>query len=340
MEQQVSHAALIRGMMKIYPFLAEWYQHRIRFIKQIGEKKYHIIERLASVEEIVRLNQDGYNVYFVVNTSRVVDKESGVGSNYSSDNHIVASDLCFVDFDLKDKAYSSKQEFIELGLPKLSHTPHVVVDSGNGIHAYWQVKSWSLKSEKDRDLFKNIQQRLIKLLNTDKSGCNPSRIMRLPGTYNVKSGWKSRKLCQIVSYSPGQPYSHKKLEKTLPPLPRGRPKSKVKYNGVEISDQLTDRIELLKMFCPQIAKLIRAKRAVGKKSRSEDDFRLGLMLMTAFVPDNEIATVISLNAKAQSYPDKVKRQRYVGRTMEGILAENNVGNSSVKFTTYALHNLI
>lgn len=56
----------------------------------------------------------------------------------------------------------------------------IIVQSGHGWHLYWLVKDCPVER------FKSIQHALAKQFSGDHAVCNPSRLMRLPGTWNCK----------------------------------------------------------------------------------------------------------------------------------------------------------
>jgi hypothetical protein len=122
----------------------------------------------------------------------------------TGDNELRLANItfCFVDFDPKgateEEKESSRNSFLEklygFGLP-----PDVVVDSGNGFHAYWAVEAIHVLRWYDEEphpaikRFRSIQKALGDYFDGDpvcKTG-NP-RLMRIPGTWNVKGGVKKR----------------------------------------------------------------------------------------------------------------------------------------------------
>src|ERR1700733_12566906 len=90
------------------------------------------IEGEFSDAEIHKYNADGYNVYCFVN------HPSSEFSSPISGADIDVFNMCFVDFDLKDQKYPSKDAFIQ-AVGDYGITPSKVIDSGNGVHCYWKV---------------------------------------------------------------------------------------------------------------------------------------------------------------------------------------------------------
>jgi hypothetical protein len=128
-------------------------------------------------EQLSSLNQQGYNVYFFPNhPSKDVYSE---GVRHLSGKHIDVFNFVFVDMDLKDNVYKSKDEFLNT-LAAFPIKPTFVVNSGNGIHAYWSV------SDLTRDTYVFIQLALIQAFKTDESVFTVLQLMRRPGLLNTK----------------------------------------------------------------------------------------------------------------------------------------------------------
>ena len=74
-----------------------------------------------------------------------------------------------------------------------SARPSIIVGSSAGkCHAYWLVQDCPLQQ------FKPLQQALAEKFGSDKNVCDPSRVMRLAGTYNVKIKYAEPTLCKAV----------------------------------------------------------------------------------------------------------------------------------------------
>lgn len=128
-------------------------------------------------EFIQERNQAGYNVYFFPNhPSRDVYAE---GVKSLAGKHIDKFNFLFVDMDLKDKIYATKEEFLQK-IAEFPLKPTMVVNSGNGIHAYWAVEDLT------RETYVFGQLALIRHFKTDESIYTVLQLMRLPGYMNTK----------------------------------------------------------------------------------------------------------------------------------------------------------
>lgn len=128
-------------------------------------------------EFIQEKNQQGYHVYFFPNhPTRDVYAE---GTKFLNGKLIDKFNYVFVDMDLKDKTYASKENFYET-LKKFPIKPTMTVDSGNGVHAYWQVDGLT------RDAYVITQMALLNHFKTDESVWTVLQLMRFPGSFNTK----------------------------------------------------------------------------------------------------------------------------------------------------------
>jgi phage/plasmid-associated DNA primase len=99
------------------------------------------------------------------------------------------------------------EEWKNLGLPE----PTIQVDSGGkSVHNYW-----ILNEPVPPIRWKLIQTRLLDHANADRTLKNPSRVMRLPGTYHVDGTGALGAKCSILNES-GFKYSSEDIEKCLP----------------------------------------------------------------------------------------------------------------------------
>lgn len=89
--------------------------------------------------------------------------------------------VLWLDLDVKNPQGSEKQDVLKR-LEGFVFPPTIIVDSGNGYHAYWALK----ESESDKKLIEQYLRSLADALGADKSCCEVARVLRLPGTLNRK----------------------------------------------------------------------------------------------------------------------------------------------------------
>jgi hypothetical protein len=173
-------------------------QSNPRFVKEIKDHKNTHEGCNFSDEFIKQKNEEGYNIYFFPNHPSKNVYDEGVVA--LSGKHIDVFNYLFVDMDLKDKVYASKEEFLTK-LNQFPLKPSMVVNSGNGIHAYWAV------SDLTRDLYVFSQLCLIRYFNTDESVYTVLQLMRLPGYNNTKKHDNPIAAEILSDYSSGSSYS-------------------------------------------------------------------------------------------------------------------------------------
>ncbi len=166
--------------------------------------KRHVLEGEFTPDELIDHNSQDYNVYYLPNHPSRYDRSKTVdGSQVDTFNYV------FVDFDLKDKQYASKEDFYAHVL-KNGPEPSRMVDSGGGVHVYWRV------SDLDAMSYLRLSRRLMRKFNTDEAVGQIYQLMRLPGTVNTKTQ-NDYKLCEEV-YSTETVYTCEELDRILPPI--------------------------------------------------------------------------------------------------------------------------
>tara|TARA_R110000868_G_C10973188_1_gene771533 strand:+ start:68898 stop:70928 length:2031 start_codon:yes stop_codon:yes gene_type:complete len=147
-----------------------------KFIKEIpgyGD----VIEGCFDNDFISQKNHEGYNTYWFPNrpSENIYTKDI----KFMSGKYVDTFEYVFVDMDLKDEIYASKQAFFEV-LSAFSIKPSMVVNSGNGVHAYWKMSNLS------REEYVLTQMALLHYFKTDPSVWTVLQLMRVPGSLNTK----------------------------------------------------------------------------------------------------------------------------------------------------------
>jgi hypothetical protein len=152
------------------------------------------------IKDVQKLNIN-YHVFFGINP-RPLDRKKK--------QEDIKNIVClWVDLDGKDFK-GGKEEALNK-IKRFSPAPNIIVDSGNGYHSYWVLKEPIINiDDKGRLEFKRILSGIISKLNADSHAVNLDRVMRLPGTFNIK---KEEPLeCQIIKINPCGAYSLKDFE--------------------------------------------------------------------------------------------------------------------------------
>jgi len=172
----------------------------IRFIKKgapSSVSEFFKIEEFndEALSEISKKNIN-HHVYFGVNPRPL---------NKNKKQADIKNITClWVDLDAKD--FGGKKEDALQAISDFTPRPNIIVDSGNGYHCYWLLKDPITDiNDEMRFQFKQVLSGVIKQLNADSHAINLDRVMRLPGTFNIK---KEEPLeCKIVSIHKDKKYS-------------------------------------------------------------------------------------------------------------------------------------
>jgi hypothetical protein len=134
--------------------------------------------------QVEAANKKGANVYFGVCPRR--DRKGDA-------THTIHAPALWVDLDGKKYDAADHQHGKALALERLRRAlpaelqPSILVDSGNGFHCYWHlVEPWEFSENGSRPRFEATLRALAEYLQGDTGVADAARIMRLPGTLNVK----------------------------------------------------------------------------------------------------------------------------------------------------------
>lgn len=270
-----------------------------------------VLEGEFSIEEIQEYNILGYNCYFLPNEPNKYERGTTVDGR-----HIDIFRFCFVDMDLKMGGYDDKQVFISL-LKDAAIIPTAIVDSGNGVHAYWEV------SGLDAMTFLKLQRRLCRTFNTDPAVAKIYQLMRVPETLNVKDE-NDFKLCQVLDSS-GKVYEIDDLNQALPSITfQDEEYCKQHFNktyqiddgSVRIKEELPEKFQLLLTKNREIKRLFFGP----VKDRSVADYRLAHLLYASDLTKDEVRSVLYNSAKAIERAP-IHRYNYANDIAEKIYAE-------------------
>jgi len=273
----------------------------------IAENK-PVLEGEFTNEEIKRHNSNGYSVYYFPNPPGLKH-----GSPVSGGD-ITMFSRCFVDCDLKDGVYVSKEAFYEK-ISEVGIVPSSIVDSGHGVHVYWQVHGLTAMS------YLRFQRRLCRLFNTDEAVSKILQLMRYPGTMNTKK--KPYVEC-VELYSKDVQYTAEDFDKLLPPiLMKDEEYCASHYNRtyglgetIEVSEKLPAKFGQLLRKYPKVKDLFSGM----SDDRSKDDFHLANLLLANDFTKDEAMSVLVNCAKALSRAP-VHRVNYAKNIVDKIWVE-------------------
>jgi hypothetical protein len=237
----------------------------------------------------------------------------------------------WADLDAKDFS-DDVEEGKRLALARLANLPpelqpSVIVDSGNGYHVYWLLKSpVVILTEEDRQAPERIMAGLANTLNGD-SVHDLGRLLRLPGTFNVKEPAKPRP-CVIVKADYDRKFEIEQFEPFAAKSSSIADTDKIVFNAT----LPTITLDALRVS-PKIKTLIEVGDIVGHyPSRSEADAAVAAALVNGKHSDDEIRSVFA-NAQwsaGDRYREPAHGDRYLQRTLakaRAFVADNPLAST-------------
>ncbi len=155
-----------------------------------GGMKFQAKASQLPIEKIESLQSQGYGIYFVVNGGGQTDGlvKNGRAFWYEHDN---------LDKEIQASLWRT------LGLPQ----PTIQIDTGGkSVHSYWV-----LQEPIEPQAWKELQTDLLEFADADRSLKNPSRVMRLAGSYHQATGEQS-----TIILNTGKRYSFDELRVIIP----------------------------------------------------------------------------------------------------------------------------
>lgn len=212
----------------------------------------------------IELNDDGYNVFIGVN---LTDKPMGERERAKKEN-ITIQTAIIADIDYQSAWHVGEEYPADFDTAKsfLPFTPSILVNSGAGLHAYISLKKpLKLDTDSDRekavsrnkDFLQMIKERAGKFSSKVDSVHDLPRILRLPGTYNLKNGRENAPLCKVVEV--GEDYALENLRELIKaPTPVQKTPAKTsntfqKNNYSVVGDKPSEQeraLAMLKTFSP------------------------------------------------------------------------------------------
>lgn len=283
------------------------------------------LQRDCSYEEVISYNEIGYNIYYYPNYPSL--PSSGFVKAYEVDTF----EWVFVDMDLKDGVHATKDDFVGLLLADHSFFPTKIVDTGNGIHAYWRI------TDLDAMAFLRLSRRLCAYFNTDPAVTQLKQLMRVPDTANTKKR-DEFKICETIYTSdPLQTYTCEQFDTYLPAITledeefckNHYAKVHQLQSAIKVDDTLPGK------FCKLLTENEEVKSIWGGNTddRSKGDWRLGHIMLAHGFTKAEAMSVLVNSAKAVSrspthrigYADNIVSKIW---TFEAIVDKDSLDLSS------------
>jgi hypothetical protein len=180
-----------------------------RFIK-VGSKSFATssLYNNETVSKLDEFNNEGYDLYFVVNNGGY------------SDDHITQLNAVFIDLDCgrnPEGNYRSLDEVNGYKERKLKELEQFalpvswIIDTRNGLQCYWLLRTGATIEQ-----FKKCEERLVAYFDADKKAKNPSRLMRVPNYFWCKANEGLEKyFVKIISHNEAS-YGIEEIIRSLP----------------------------------------------------------------------------------------------------------------------------
>ena len=189
----------------------------------------------------------------------------------------------FCDIDFKSTPEPEARALIE----KFPLKPSIVVRSGGGLHVYWVMRE-ALVLEHEAEYALSLLRRLALYLNGDLNSAEPARVLRVPGTMNLKKDYPSPRPVRIEHLDPER-----------------------RYHASEFDDVLPDEVESDR---PGERFILPDEIAEGDPGRNNMLFRFGRSLKCAGLTEGEISDTLQTANAARCRPPLPKR------TVQGIVS--------------------
>lgn len=136
-------------------------------------------------KDLIGAKSKTYGVFFTPNGHG--DIKNPKGTLLRHDGNVTRLNACFADFD-----HGSKER--QLSIIESMPVPYsLLIESKRGFHAYWMLSAPSAPPSAPQpfepetlSLWRRVQTTIATKYGADKNCSNPSRLMRMPGSYHVK----------------------------------------------------------------------------------------------------------------------------------------------------------
>lgn len=268
-----------------------------------------VVEGQFSIDQILDYNEQFYNCYYLPNYPNLYSGGSVDGSQIDTFEYV------FVDMDLKDGTYKSKEEFIDV-IFRDGLEPTRIVDSGNGVHVYWRI------TDLDAMSFLKIQRRLIDKFKTDEAVGQIYQLMRIPGTINTKDPYEFKSCIEL--FKSDKIYNCEDMDDFLPPLSKNDEMYCQQHYNKTYNKQDEDSYRQIMDTIPlKFSNLVRDNAEVrdiwsGKTDdRSKSDFRLAHIMFATGFTKKEAESVLINSGKAVARAPK-HRVSYASNIVDQI----------------------
>jgi len=243
------------------------------------------------------------NIYFGVG----LRKEQAGG-----DDNICHIPAVWAEFDFKD--FGGSKRVAEMAIKKCSLKPSIINLSGNGYHCYWKLDGGLDIIPQNVDYVKKILYGFASAVGGDTKSTNLERILRVPGTQNLKDPNNPKEVLCVYNHS--RVYNIVDFEGFMATAPKKYEAQKVVLGGSlgngppsRLSADL-ERDQWLRMIWD-------GKRVKGDTSRSGNDFALAIRLFNIGYTPKEVGECLLAYEHGKA---PIEQQRYINFTVGRAMA--------------------
>ena len=200
----------------------------------------------SMAREAIWANRQNFHVFFGVNLPGRALSENERAKN----GNIILQTAVIADVDYQSAWHVGNQYSPDFETAKsfLPFEPSILVDSGAGLHAYIVLENpirFSNDEEREKAVSRNLAYIEMIRQNAGEfkvdSVQDLPRILRVPGTYNLKAGWENAPLCKVVSFG-GKTYTVEELDRLI--IPRPMKPAKNLPQSISVSDNLKNNSDV------------------------------------------------------------------------------------------------
>ena len=279
------------------------------------------------------LSQSKIDVYFGINprTGRGGKKENvyfltvfHAEIDYGQDGH-------------KKKMLNETYESTLEAITKFSPKPSMMVHSGGGFHCYWVLENPLNVKETGVSRIEAINRNLSEALGGDKGTQDISRVLRIPGTYNLKLPENPRKVEAVYLDGPKYQLSdfdkfmdEEKSESVREEISKqvnvANPQQNSKDNPENDSNINIDKLPISE----KIKSLILSGNDGSYPSRSEADMAVVAALVNRGVDDQSIKKIFEAYSIGQKYREHPKSDNYLQHTVQAAKKLSNLTETELQ----------
>jgi len=295
----------------------------IRTFKPATQNFY--ASEMDAAEQAYHFLQRGIDVYFGVNPR--------VGNAGKKENvHYLSAFHAEVDYGKTGHKKVSPCETYDEALQSIQSfnpEPTVIVHSGGGFHCYWVLSNPVKVSDIGIDVLEGINKNLSRKLGGDPGTHDISRVLRVPGTLNLKLKDNPRPVTLVLSTH--RRYNYENFQSFMATENKKQEKSPSAARKQEILSSPSPVINIENLSVPaKIKTLIKHGKDDSYPSRSEADMAVIVSLVNKGLGENEIRQIFQTQAIGEKYRNHNSPDDYLRHTVQKAKEISNLTDEELQ----------